>query len=150
MVEIVCYAKADTPRALIALVAPLGFLVAMILAGIEKGYSLTDYPVLLSSGQLAWFPQVVGWMAFLAWIVRYYPPAWQALWDGPCLVSGVGNDLYLPSHRSISLASVRAVTVQRGLFRKVAYFEQDQGRVALNLIFVQESSDDLLRCIASR
>ena len=144
-----CYAEADTRRAVIALVAPFLFLAAVLLVLTEKGYSLTDYPALVSTGQIPWFPQLVGWVCFVVWIVRYFPPAWRALWDGPCIISSDGKDVFLPSNYKVSLASIRAVTVQRGFFRKVAFVERDQGRIAVNLLFVRHSSDALLRSLAS-
>ena len=145
----VCYAETDTPRAVIALVAPLLLLAALLLVLIGKGYSLADYPALVSTGEIPWFPQVVGWFCFVAWIVRYIRPAWRALWDGPCMISSDGKDLFLPSDHKVGLASIRAVTVQRGFFRKVAYIDRNQGRIAVNLLFVRPSSDPLLRSLVS-
>ena len=143
-----CYAKADTTRAVVALVAPFAFLAALILALTGKGHSLADYPALISSGEIAWFPQTVGWFCFVAWIVRYFPPALTALWDGPCLISSDGKNLFMPGGHRISLSSIRAVTVQRGFFRKAVYLDRDEGRISVNLLFVRPASDPMLRSLA--
>jgi len=143
-----CYATADTPRAIVALAAPFVFMIAFLLALTARGYSATDYPALIATGDLPWFPQVVGWFCVCVWIVRYFPPARTALWDGPCIISSDGQDLFLPNDHKISLASIRAVTIQRGGLRKVAYIDSDQGRIAVKLLFVRPSSDPLLRSLA--
>jgi len=145
----VCYAETDTLRAVVGLATPFLFLAAMLLALTGKGYSLTDYPALVSTGEIPWFPQVGGGISFVFWIVRCYPPAWTALWDGPCIISSDGEDVFLPANHKVSLASIRAVTVHRGFFRKVAYFDRDQGRIAVNLLFVRPSSDQRLRSLVS-
>jgi hypothetical protein len=118
----------------------------LALAG--KGDALSDYPALVSSGEMPWLPQAVGWFCIAAWIVRYFPPAWRAVWDGPCIVSSDESDLFLPGGHRVSLSSIKAVTVQRGFFRKVAYVDGDQGRIAVNLLFVRPASDPLLRSLA--
>lgn len=145
----ICYAKSDTPRAVVALLAPFGFLAALLLVITGKGYNLTDYPALVSSGEVSWFPQVVGWLCVGVWIVRYFPPAWRALWDGPCIIASDGKDLFLPSGQTLSLSSMRAVTVQRGFFRKVACIESEEGSVTLSLLFIRPTSDALLRSLGS-
>jgi hypothetical protein len=145
----VCYATVDTSRAVVALVAPFAALGAATLSLVAKGYSLADYPALISSGEVPWFPQLVGWVCLAAWIVRYFPPAWVALWNGPCIISSDGKDLFLPHGHKISLKSIRAVSLQRGFLRKVAYLDRPQGRIVISLLFVRNSSDPLLRSLAA-
>ena len=146
----VCYATSDTPRAILALGAPFLFLAAFEMVLTLKGYSLADYPALLSSGDVPWFSQAVGWLCLCAWIWRYFPSAWRALWDGPCLIWSEGDDLYIHRNGKVSVASIRSVSVRRGFFRKVAYLERQHGRIAVSLLFVRPSSDALLRSLPSR
>jgi hypothetical protein len=144
-----CYAPADTSRAIIALVAPFAFLAVFALTLTGKGYSISDYLALIRNGEVAWLPQLVGWLSFSAWVVRYFPSAWTALWDGPCVVSGDASDLFLPGGHKVSRACIRAVTVQRTFLRKVAYFEGEQERIAVSLLFVRASADPLLRSLGA-
>jgi hypothetical protein len=146
-VKQVCYATVDTSRAVVALAAPFIAVIATMLMLIEKGYGVSDYPALIASGDIPWFPQVVGLLCLAFWIFRYVPPAWEALWYGPCIVSGDDKNLFLPGGHRISLKSVQAVTIHRSFLRKVAYLDRKQGRITLNLLFVRPSSDPLLRSI---
>lgn len=143
-----CYASADIPRALLALSAPFAWIVAVLLVLRDKGYGPLDYFALLRSGEVAWVPQAVGWVALVIWIARYFPAAWSALVDGPCLVSANDDDVILPGGRRLRREAIRAVHLQRGLLRKVAYLETANGRVTLPLIFVRNSSDAKLRSLA--
>ena len=144
-----CYATADTSRAIVALATPFVALLAGAIVLTGKGYSLGDYPMLISTGEISWFPQAAGWLCLVAWTVRYAPPAITALWDGPCIVSADHRALFLPGGHIISLESVSGVTIHRGFFRKVAYIERSQGRIAISLLFVPPSSDPLLRSLAT-
>ena len=139
-----CYAIADTPRAVVALLAPFAAIFsAMLILGTKK-YDVLDYFRLLAAGDLSWFRQGVGWLALGFWVVRYFPPAWSALWDGPCLVSSNDGNLYLPRSQRLSLNSIRAVTLHRGFARKIAFIETTDGRFSLPLLFVRPSSDQML------
>lgn len=149
MADRTCYATADRPRALLALVLPFVAVGAGIFALVWKGYNVADYATLVSSGQLSWLRQGVAWIALGIWIVRYFPPAWTALRDGPCVISGDRKDLFLPGGHKLSRSSIKRVTIQRGFFRKVAYFDRSQGRIAVSLIFVKPSSDSLLQSLAA-
>ena len=143
-----CVATAGTPRAIVALVAPLVAIGAASFNLAGKGYSLSDYLALISTGEIGWFSQVIGWLCLVTWIARYFPPAFAAVWDGPCIVSADHRALFLPGGHIISLKSVREVTIHRGFFRKVAYIDRRQGRIAISLLFVRPSSDPLLRSLA--
>ena len=140
-----CYAMADTLRAAIALAAPFAAIGAAILAMGREGYNMGDYPALLSSGHLSWFRQAAGWLALATWTARYFPPAWAALWDGPCLVSSDSQNLFLPRVGQISLASITRVTVRREFFRKAAYIDTTEGCFTVSLLFVRSASDQKLR-----
>lgn len=142
-----CFATADTPRAILALVAPLLAVTIGIVVFGNKGDGLTEYLRLLQSGELSWFGQGVGWLALLFWVARYFPPAWSALWNGPCLVSGDKENLYLSNGKQIPLANIQSVRVQRDLFRKIALIETTEGRVSVSLLFVRPSSDTFLRSV---
>ena len=127
-----------------ALLAPVAAIIWGMLTLVDKGYGGLDYFRLLASGELSWFRQGVGWVALGAWVIRFYPPAWSALWDGPCLASADEGNLYLPRTQPLRLDSIKAVTLQRGFSRKVAHIETTDGRFSLPLLFVRPTSDPLL------
>ena len=143
-----CYAVADTPRAVVALLFPVLLITSGIYGLTSKGYSVSDYILLLVSGHLSWFRQGVGWIALLVWVARYFPPAWIALWHGPCLLSADSEALYLARGHSIDRSDVSSVSINRGLFQKSARIRTSSGIVNFSLIFVRPASDVLLRSLA--
>jgi hypothetical protein len=144
-----CFAEADTPRAVLALAVPPAAIACVVIMLVSKGYGVLDYFALLQSGELSWVRQGIGWIAILFWVARYYPSAWSAVWEGPCLVRGDDAEIILHGERRIRRTEIKAVRLQRGWFRKVAEFETSAGRVSLPLIFVRRSSDHALRSVAS-
>lgn len=78
-----CYATADTPRAILALLAPVLAVAAGIVILGNQGYAPGDYVRLIETGELSWLRQGAGWLALLVWIARYFPPACFALWLSP-------------------------------------------------------------------
>jgi hypothetical protein len=144
-----CYAYADRLRAAVALLFPAGAVAVTCFALFSKGYSPLDIPALVRAGELSWPSQALSWSALVFWLIRYYPPAWQALVDGPCLVIGDEQSLFFPGPRRIARDQILAVRVQRDLLRKLARFETADGRtLRLSLLFVRRDCDALLRSLA--
>jgi hypothetical protein len=144
MRQTICYAVADTPRALLALAFPVLAIGTWWRILASRGYSVGDYPYLLASGELTWVGQAGAWLGLVFWLCRYYPPALSALWNGPCLVGGCDGHLILWNGLRLPLSSITSVRVHRGWLRKVAYIETNGGRLCLPLLFVRSSSDPLL------
>jgi hypothetical protein len=142
-----CHASVDTSRAVIALLFPVASIIASVVAFQSKGYDPADYLILLRSGELSWFRQGLGWLCLIGWVWRYFPPAWLALWDGPCIVSSDEYTLFLPSSIKVRLVDVIGITLCRDFFRKEAVVETSNGRFAFSLIFVSESSDSQLKAL---
>jgi hypothetical protein len=143
-----CLARADTPRAVLALVFPIGAVAALFFILKSKGYEPLDYFSLLQSGALSWWRTGIGWLCFVIWIVRYYPPAWTAVWDGPCILVGNDTEVIFPGGKRVVRGEIVSVHLQRGLLRKVAHFQTTSARISLPLIFVRPSSDAALRGLA--
>jgi len=143
----ICYASADIPRALLALLFPVAVVAAIVIILAGKGYGPLDFFALPRSGE-SWWRGAIGLVSLVAWIIRYFPPAWSALVDGPCLVFDDGDCIILPGARRLRRDAITAVHLHRGFYRKVAYLETATGRVSLPLIFVRVTSDRKLRSLA--
>ena len=134
---------------MLALAVPPAALACVVFVLWSNGYSPIDYFTLLQTGELSWFRQGVGWIACVIWIVRYYPAAWTAVLDGPCLIQGNEAEITLPGNRRLRRSDINAVRLERSLLRKAVHFETPTGDVSLPLIFVRPGSDDALRSLAS-
>ena len=134
-----CHAKADTNRALLAFAFPLGalFLGAWFLT--EKGYSLIEYPSLVGNGGVTLPGQIGGWVGFVLWAVFYWPPAFHALIDGPCIVSSDLDTLYLPGRRTLALPDIADVTIAKGFFQDFATVSTATDHVRFSVVLVNEA-----------
>jgi hypothetical protein len=87
---------------------PFFFFAAIALLVMGKGYSFSDYPNLVSSGEVPWFPQVVGWLCVVAWIVRYFLALGGRCGMAPALSQVMEkNSICLPTGGSASQASAQ-------------------------------------------
>ena len=143
-------AFADTFRAAGAILSPIVVVPYIIMTLADKGYGIVSYlEAVAALGAGGLIDHGLGWLCVATWIVQFCPPAWVALWDGPCLLSRDEKDLFLPRNQTVSLSTIMAITFRRTLFTKIAYFETSKGRIALNLRFVRDESRDLLRALAA-
>ncbi|WHO38695.1 hypothetical protein PMI04_019495 [Sphingobium sp. AP49] len=141
MMERNCYAAADTPRAIMALLFPIAAVLAVIWDLGAKGFSVREYPELLITGHLSWFRQGVGWLALLLWVLRYYPPAWIALWHGRCLVTADQSTFFIAGSPPIDRAQIISVRLRRGLLRKDLEIKTADRAVAISQIFLRTTSE---------
>lgn len=128
---------------------PVAVCAFYVVSASEKGYSLPRDAELLVAA-LTTPLQTMGFGALVFWIWRFWPPAWEAVWYGPYLVTSKDDTLFLPRNRQLALSEVTAVSVQRGFWTKVAVIETLHDRVSFAALFMTESSDQRLRELAPK
>jgi hypothetical protein len=145
-----CHAKAATGRAIVALLMPLAFYLFIIVNFAVKGYSLS-HDVEFIMGALTTPKALMGHGAILFWVWRIWPPAWEALWHGPYLVTSKDETLFLPRDQQLALSDVTSVDLHRNLWgNKVAVIEMRRGRVSFAADFMTKNSEQRFLALAPR
>ena len=141
-------AKAAMLRAAGSIVAPVCVPVIAAVALTTSGYSLTDYPDLIASGQLSPIKQVLMLMALLLWVVMFVPPAISTLSTG--FVLGVADgQLITASGEKLGLDKIEAISVSRGLFHQMLRIRTGGEERTVNVTFAREGVADLRRRLQS-
>lgn len=143
-----CYATPSKARAILAIGAPIfGFGFAIITIW-DRGYSLTDYPLLIREGHLNWFSQGMGWIAVAAWIALFWPPAFSAIRES-CLIYSQGSSIKIASSDTlITKSEIHSIQVRWTFFNKIIEFKTSNCHIFIqSAIFIKEDVKDVIDCL---
>jgi hypothetical protein len=79
------------------------------------GYYITDYFHLIEIGELTIFRQGIGWVGFIFWIVRYWPPAMMIFAESGCLAKISSGKIILPDGQVIEASEITGIDVRHRL-----------------------------------
>lgn len=135
---------ADKTRAFVAVIFPFALPFGLALGLSTSGYSWTEYPSLLASGQLSWVRQGLGWIAMIALIAIHWPPAITALF-APSLVSTSEELLIGPTGDALTIATIEGIELRRGFFHRYMQIRSASGSRTIILTFARGRLADMKR-----
>lgn len=115
-------AEASNARALLGLFVVVALPVFIALALAKSGYSVSDYPSLIATGQLSPFGQGLMWLGYALLIGVYMPSAITALGNDTYLAS-TATQLITPSGERFNLAAVKELSVRKTFWHKILTIE---------------------------
>ena len=110
--------EASKARALLAVLVPFAFPFIIALALAHSGHSLRDYFGLIERGELSPVRQALSWLAMIAFVGIYVPPAVTAL-ASPYYIASTPTELIVPSGERFDLRQVKSISVRKTFWHKV-------------------------------
>ena len=139
-------AEASKGRAVIAVLVPLLFPIILILALAKSGHAVSDYPHLLADGELSPLRQSVMWLALVAFIVIYVPPAIRAL-RAPAYLASSSTDLIVPSGERFPLNKIDSISVQKTFWHKVMTIRGASDERTIVVTFAKPLADVIRKAV---